>query len=104
MALPKFQGNFNKEVMGKKGYVVVKFMATWCGPCKLLSPIVEDISKEMKTASFIEIDVDEHGDIAAQNSVMGVPAVIVFKDGKETGRISGYYPKEEFKKRLNAVM
>ena len=91
-------------ITNRKGYVIVKYMATWCGPCKLLAPVMEALSEEMKPAPFIEIDVDQHGEAAAEMGIRGVPTVLIFKDGIEIGRFSGYSPKEELKKKLQACM
>ena len=104
MTLQKFSGNLQKEIVGKKGILIVKYFATWCGPCKLLAPIVEQVSNERKEIQFIEVDVDQHTEAAIHFNVMSVPTVIVLKDGQEKGRMQGYVPKEEFKKRLETFL
>jgi len=102
MTIEKFNGNIQGEVLEKKGVVVMKFMAAWCGPCKQLAPIVEEISEEMKDISFIEIDVDQYGDISSELGVRSVPTMLIFKDGKESGRCIGYMGKDACKKKIES--
>ena len=89
-----------KEVI-KEGKVVVDLFATWCGPCKMLSPILDEISEEVTTTKFFKIDVDDNEDIAREYNVMSIPTVLVFKDGELTNTIVGLksreYLVEEFK-------
>lgn len=89
-----------KEVI-KEGKVVVDLFATWCGPCKMLSPVLDEISKEITTTKFYKIDVDDNEDIAREYNVMSIPTVLVFENGELTNTIVGLkgkdYLVEEFK-------
>ena len=76
------------------GVVLVDFFATWCGPCKMLSPIVEDIAAECDGSfSVYKVDIDEAEDVAMDFAIMSVPTLIIFKDGVEATRMIGVQPK-----------
>ena len=90
---------FHKEVLQQPA-AVVDMWAEWCMPCKRLAPIMEELSKEMKELKFTKLDVEAFPDLAQQYDVMNIPTVLVFKNGKEAGRITGLLPKEELKKRI----
>ncbi|OGD85326.1 thioredoxin [Candidatus Curtissbacteria bacterium RBG_13_35_7] len=78
---------------------VLDFWAEWCGPCKFMHPIIEDLEKELKgKAEFVKINVDENQDKAAQYQVMSIPTYIIEKDGKEQERIVGATQKENLQK------
>ena len=80
---------FNEEI--KTGITVAKFFATWCGPCKIQTPIVEQIEAEMKEkANFIEIDIDQSPDVTKAYEIMGVPTIIIFKNGQKVDQIVGF--------------
>ncbi len=78
----------------KDGKVVVDLFATWCGPCKMLSPILDEISEEITTTKFFKIDVDENEDIAREYNVMSIPTVLVFENGNLVNTIVGLKPRE----------
>jgi thioredoxin 1 len=81
---------------------LLDFWAEWCGPCKFMNPIIEELEKEMAGKVTIEkIDVDEHQDIAAKYGVMSIPTYIVEKDGKEVERIIGATSKENLTKAIS---
>lgn len=75
----KTESEFNKEI--EKGLVVCDFFATWCGPCRMLAPILEDVSESRDDAVFLKVDVDENYDLAKSFGIMSVPTVLFFKDG-----------------------
>lgn len=81
----------------EKGVSVVDFNATWCGPCKMLGPVLEDLSGEMTDVSFYAIDVDQNPDVAEQFHVMSIPYVGVFRDGKLVDQNVGFIPKPAMK-------
>lgn len=85
----------------KEGKVVVDLFATWCGPCKMLSPVLDEISEEITTTKFYKVDVDDNEDIAREYNVMSIPTVLVFENGELTNTIVGLkgkeYLVEEFK-------
>ena len=84
--------NFKEEVLDYKGSVLVDFFATWCGPCRMLSPIVDKLSEEVDF-KVCKIDTDEAEDIAREFGIMSIPCVIAFKDGKEINRSVGLVDK-----------
>lgn len=86
-----------------KGKVIVDFWAEWCGPCKMLGPIFEELSKEMKGITFAKVNVDEDGDLAGEAGVRGIPTLILYKDGEEAGRIVGMLPKEALKQKIEST-
>lgn len=83
---------FQKLVLECKETVLVDFFANWCGPCRMLSPIMDDISNEI---SVYKIDTDSEPDLAREYGVMSIPCVIAFKDGKEVSRTVGLKSKDE---------
>ena len=74
---------------------VKKFYGQWCSPCKLLAPVIEEIKKEITNVKFVDIDVDENGDLASQYGVRGVPTVVIEKNGVEVKRFVGMKQKSE---------
>jgi thioredoxin 1 len=91
---------FNEKVLGGTGKCVVDFSATWCGPCRMLAPILEEISEEETGTAFYNIDVDEESQLAAKYGVMSVPTVIVFENGSEKTHFIGLRSKEDIKAML----
>ena len=99
MAVQEINSNdFDEKI--SKGKVLIKYEALWCSPCRLLSPIIEELSNEIKDIKFYKLDVDKSPDIASQYDVMGIPTLILFSNGKEIKRIVGLKSKEELKKEL----
>lgn len=96
MAVKKLEyANFQNEIGGSKGIVLVDFYADWCGPCKMLSPIVDEISEERGDIVVGKVNIDENMEIAAAYNVMSIPTLIVYKDGKEYARSLGYKQKQD---------
>ncbi len=86
--------NFLEEVKNNKGKILVDFYADWCGPCQMLGPIVEEISKEAKDFKVGKINVDDNEEIAREYGVMSIPCVIAYSDGKEINRSVGLVDKD----------
>ncbi|MDP1696045.1 MAG: thioredoxin [archaeon] len=96
------EANFDDFI--SEGKVIVDFWAEWCGPCKMLSPIVDELAKEMKgKVHFGKINIDKESDLAQRFEVMSIPALLFFKDGEHIDSTMGAMPKEELKKRINEV-
>ncbi len=88
---------FKQEI--SKGYVLVDFWAPWCGPCRMLGPVIDQLSEEMKgKLKFTKVNVDEEGELSAEFGVMSIPTVIIFKDGKAIMQRTGAATKEAMKK------
>jgi thioredoxin 1 len=91
--------NFNEVI--SSGTVLVDFWADWCGPCKMLAPVIEELAEEYaETATVAKLDTDAHGEIAAGFGIQGIPTVIVFKDGAEAARFVGVQPKARYAEAL----
>lgn len=84
--------NFDHEIKG--GTALVDFYADWCGPCKMVAPIVEEIANQRTDITVGKVNVDESNALAVKYGVISIPTLIVFKDGKETARLVGFRPKE----------
>lgn len=95
------QDVFQKEVLEHKGLVFVDFFATWCGPCKLTTPIIHQISEEEKDMKFVEIDVDQNQQLSSMYSVFSIPTFMIFKDGKPVSQFVGAMGKEGFMAEIN---
>lgn len=91
--------NFEGEVLNSKVPVLVDFYADWCGPCKMMAPIVENLATELDGKGKVgKVNVDENQDLAIKYNVMSIPTLIIFKDGKEVKRFVGVRDKEELLK------
>lgn len=94
--------NLNKEQFDKmkntEGLKVVDFYAEWCGPCKMLAPVLEELSSEMSdSAEFAKINIDENMELAQEYGVTTIPTLVFIKDGKELNRKVGFVPKNSLK-------
>jgi thioredoxin 1 len=94
--IPKLtEAAFDSEVLKSKLPVIVDFTATWCGPCKMLDPIVTQLSNDWADkVKVVKLDVDDNSNLAMQYGVMGVPTLILFVNGNPVQRLSGYQPKD----------
>lgn len=87
--------NFEKEVLESDKKVLVDFYAEWCGPCKMLSPIVEEVAGEEKDIKFVKLNIDNAEDIATDYQVMSIPTLVAIENGKEVNRSVGLISKQE---------
>ena len=87
--------NFEQEVLKSEKPVLIDFYATWCGPCKMLSPIVEEVAAENEDIKVVKIDIDKEQNIAVQYEIMSIPTLVVIKDGKEVNRSVGVIGKSD---------
>ncbi|MCL1802586.1 MAG: thioredoxin [Eubacteriaceae bacterium] len=87
--------NFVDEVLNTEETVLLDFWADWCGPCKVISPFIDEIAEEMNNIKVCKVNVDEEPEIAGSLNVMSIPTLAVFRGGKMVQRASGARPKEE---------
>lgn len=87
--------NFKEEVLESKVPVLVDFWASWCGPCQMVLPIIEELADEVKDAKICKVNVDEQMELAKEYRVMSIPTLIVFKDGQKVKSSMGAKSKEE---------
>lgn len=92
--------NFSKEVISYDGLAVIDFWAAWCGPCKMLSPIIDELSEEVSDVKFCKVNVDEQEKIAAEFDIHSIPTVIFIKNGKTADKSIGFVQKEELLERI----
>lgn len=95
------KANFEEEVLKSTKPVLVDFWATWCGPCRMIAPIVEEIANEFENIKVGKINVDEQEKLAIEYGIMSIPTLILFKNGKEEKRILGYREKSQLIKEFS---
>ncbi len=94
--------NFEEEVTQSRVPVLIDFWAVWCGPCKMMAPVVEQISEEMgDSAKICKVNIDEQGELAERFNVMSIPTFILIENGEEKEKMVGAMPKEELSKIFN---
>lgn len=89
------KNNFNQEVLNSDKPVLIDFWAPWCGPCRMVVPLVEEIAKECSDIKVVKINVDEEQELAMQFGVMSIPTLVVMKNGKIVNQVTGARPKAQ---------
>jgi thioredoxin 1 len=97
--------DFGKKVLEHKGVALVDFWAAWCGPCRIIAPFVEEIARDYAGKAVVaKLDTDANPQVPMRYGIMGIPTLIIFKDGKEVDRIVGAAPKAMITRKLDAAL
>lgn len=91
---------FSEEVLNYNGKVLVDFFATWCGPCQMLTPVLEEFDEEENEIKIVKVNIDEETKLSIENGVQVVPTLILYNNGKLVKRLEGYRDKEELKREI----
>ena len=92
--------DFDEVVINYEGVALVDFWATWCGPCKMIAPIIEELSEEMPNIKVAKVDVDENENLANKYEISSIPTLMIFKGGKLVETLVGFMPKDSLKSTL----
>jgi thioredoxin 1 len=95
--------NFAQEVLNSDKTVLLDFWAGWCGPCRMLSPVVDEVANEMTDIKVGKVNVDEERELASQFDIMSIPALLVFNNGKLVNSSVGTKPKQDILQMLNSL-
>jgi thioredoxin 1 len=92
--------NFDASVLSSSDLVIVDFWAPWCGPCKLMAPVMEELASELSEVVFAKVNVDDHSDIAQRYNILSIPTFLVFKGGQVADQFSGSMTKEALRAKI----
>ena len=97
--------NWDTEVTKAQGLVMIDFWAAWCGPCRMISPTVEELAKEYSgKIKVLKLNTDENSEIASRYKIMGIPTIMFFKDGNKLDQIVGVVPKQHLKAKIDSFL
>lgn len=103
--IPVSDSNFDQTVLQAEIPVLVDFWATWCAPCRMVAPLIDELAEEYEgKISFVKLDVDHNPKTASKYSVMSIPTLIIFKKGEPVSHVVGFRPKAELKRSLDATL
>lgn len=104
MVAQKFDSeNFSEEVLKAKEFVLVDFYADWCGPCKMMAPVLDEVASDSNDWKIGKVNVDESSDLAGKYGVQSIPTLVFFKNGEEVGRAMGFQSKEALKSKMDEL-
>lgn len=95
------QKDFDDIVINNEGVTLVDFWAKWCGPCKMLAPVLEAVETELEQVKFVKVDVDENEELADKYQISTIPTLLIFKDGKVVDTLVGFMPKDILKTKIS---
>ena len=98
------QNNFKQEVLNADKPVIIDFWAPWCMPLKMMGPVFQRLSQELTDYKFVKVNTQENPALSQQFGIRGIPTIVVFKDGKEINRFSGFRPKSLLKKTIKSIL
>ena len=93
-----------ENVIAQNDVVFVDFFANWCGPCKMLAPVLEEVAQELPKVTFAKVDVDQDPSLAGRYGIQSIPHLILFKDGQAVDQISGFVGKDVILEKLNPLL
>ncbi|MFA6055294.1 MAG: thioredoxin [Thermodesulfovibrionales bacterium] len=97
--------NWDDEVLKAQGLVMIDFWAAWCGPCRMISPTVEELSKEYGgKLKVMKLNTDDNSEIASRYKIMGIPTIMLFKNGAKVDQIVGVVPKQQLKEKIDSFL
>lgn len=97
--------SWDKDVIDHEGLVLVDFWAVWCGPCRMIAPTIEELSKEYEgKLKVVKLNTDENPDIASKYKIMGIPTLIFFKNGEKVDQMVGAVPKPQIKSKIDSFL
>ena len=97
--------NWDDEVLKAQGLVMIDFWAAWCGPCRMISPTVEELAKEYGAKlKVLKLNTDDNSEIASRYKIMGIPTIMFFKSGAKVDQIVGVVPKQQLKEKIDSFL
>jgi thioredoxin 1 len=97
--------NWDDEVLKAQGLVMIDFWAAWCGPCRMISPTVEELAKEYGAKlKVLKLNTDDNSEIASRYKIMGIPTIMFFKSGTKVDQIVGVVPKQQLKEKIDSFL